>query len=78
MDRLKYELCVLHTLRERLRCKEIWVVGASKSSSRPNVAGGNQLTVSVQKRSANALDADARTRSKRSGVGGSIPRSRKR
>jgi integrase/recombinase XerD len=48
------------------------------SSSRPNVAGSNRPTVSVQKRSSNALDADARTRSKRSGVGGSIPRSRKR
>src|SRR5258708_36182427 len=30
VDRLKYELCVLQVLRERLRCKEIWVVGASR------------------------------------------------
>jgi TnpA family transposase len=29
VDRLKYELCVLQVLRERLRCKEIWVVGAN-------------------------------------------------
>jgi hypothetical protein len=30
VDRLKYELCVLQVLRERLRCKEIWVVGANR------------------------------------------------
>ena len=30
MDRLKYEICVLQALRERLRCKEIWVVGANR------------------------------------------------
>jgi hypothetical protein len=30
VDRLKYELCVLQALRERLRCKEIWVVGADR------------------------------------------------
>jgi TnpA family transposase len=30
VDRLKYELCVLQALRERLRCKEIWVVGAKR------------------------------------------------
>jgi hypothetical protein len=30
VDRLKYELCVLQALRERLRCKEIWVVGANR------------------------------------------------
>jgi hypothetical protein len=30
LDRLKYELCVLQALRERLRCKEIWVVGANR------------------------------------------------
>ncbi len=27
---INYELCVLTVLRERLRCKEIWVVGASR------------------------------------------------
>ena len=26
--RVRYELCVLQTLRERLRCREIWVVGS--------------------------------------------------
>src|SRR6266851_5206677 len=30
VDRLKYELCVLQALRERLRCKEIWGVGANR------------------------------------------------
>jgi hypothetical protein len=54
------------------------VAALSKASSRPNVADGNWPTVSVQKRFSNALDADAKIRSNRSGVGGSIPRSRKR
>jgi hypothetical protein len=30
VNRISYELCVLHMLRERLRCKEIWVVGADR------------------------------------------------
>ncbi len=30
VNRINYELCVLQTLRERLRCKEIWVVGADR------------------------------------------------
>ena len=30
IDRIKYEICVLHALREGLRCKEIWVVGAKR------------------------------------------------
>ncbi len=28
--RVRYELCVLQSLREKLRCKEIWVVGADR------------------------------------------------
>jgi TnpA family transposase len=28
LNRINYELCVLETLREKLRCKEIWVLGA--------------------------------------------------
>ena len=28
INRINYELCVLHALREKLRCKEIWVEGA--------------------------------------------------
>jgi hypothetical protein len=28
INRINYELCVLHALREKLRCKEIWVDGA--------------------------------------------------
>ncbi len=28
LNRINYELCVLETLRERLRCKEIWMLGA--------------------------------------------------
>ena len=28
--RINYEICVLQTLRERLRCKEIWVAGADR------------------------------------------------
>jgi len=30
MDRMNYEICVLQALRERLRCKEIWVPGAAR------------------------------------------------
>jgi TnpA family transposase len=30
VNRISYELCVLHMLRERLRCKEIGVVGADR------------------------------------------------
>src|SRR5207237_8580640 len=30
VDRINYEIYVLRELRERLRCKEIWVVGADR------------------------------------------------
>jgi TnpA family transposase len=30
INRINYEICVLQSLRERLRCKEIWVVGANR------------------------------------------------
>lgn len=30
INRIYYEMCVLQTLRERLRCKEIWVEGANR------------------------------------------------
>ena len=30
VNRISYELCVLHMLRERLRCKEIWVEGGQR------------------------------------------------
>jgi hypothetical protein len=30
VNRINYEICVLQTLRERLRCKEVWVAGASR------------------------------------------------
>lgn len=30
VNRINYETCVLQTLRERLRCKEVWVVGANR------------------------------------------------
>jgi TnpA family transposase len=30
INRINYEICVLHALRERLRCKEIWVVGSDR------------------------------------------------
>ena len=30
VSRINYEICVLQTLRERLRCKEVWVVGAGR------------------------------------------------
>jgi Tn3 transposase DDE domain/Domain of unknown function (DUF4158) len=30
INRVNYELCVLETLREKLRCRELWVVGANK------------------------------------------------
>ena len=30
IDRTAYELCVLHALRVRLRCREIWIVGVHR------------------------------------------------
>jgi TnpA family transposase len=30
VNRITYEICVLEALREKLRCKEIWVVGADR------------------------------------------------
>jgi hypothetical protein len=30
INRINYELCVLETMRDRVRCREIWVVGADK------------------------------------------------
>jgi hypothetical protein len=30
INRINYEICVLQTLRERLRCEEIWVAGADR------------------------------------------------
>jgi len=30
VNRISYEICVLTTLREKVRCKEVWVAGASR------------------------------------------------
>ena len=30
IERINYEICVLQALREKLRCKEIWITGADK------------------------------------------------
>ncbi|MCC6628228.1 MAG: Tn3 family transposase [Chloroflexi bacterium] len=30
VNRINYEIAVLHTLRDKLRCKEVWVVGADR------------------------------------------------
>jgi len=30
INRINYEICVLQALRDRLRCKEIWVEGADR------------------------------------------------
>jgi TnpA family transposase len=30
VNRINYEIAVLHTLRDKLRCKEVWVVGAAR------------------------------------------------
>jgi hypothetical protein len=30
VNRISYEICALEALREQLRCKEIWVVGANR------------------------------------------------
>jgi len=30
INRINYEICVLQSLRDKLRCKEIWVVGANR------------------------------------------------
>lgn len=30
INRINYEICVLQSLRDKLRCKEIWVLGANK------------------------------------------------
>ena len=37
VDRLKYELCVLQVLRERLRCKEIWVSAPTAIATRTRI-----------------------------------------
>ena len=34
INRINYEICVLTALRERLCCKEIWVVGANRYRGR--------------------------------------------
>lgn len=31
VNRITYEICVLEALRDRLRCKEIWIVGADRN-----------------------------------------------
>lgn len=30
VNRINYEICVLQSLREKLRCKEVWVIGADR------------------------------------------------
>ena len=30
VNRITYEICVLEALRDKLRCKEVWVVGANR------------------------------------------------
>src|SRR3954464_378731 len=30
INRITYEICVLEALRDKLRCKEVWVVGANR------------------------------------------------
>ena len=30
VNRINYEICMLQSLRERLRCKEVWVIGAER------------------------------------------------
>ena len=30
VNRINYEICILQTLRDKLRCKEVWVVGAHR------------------------------------------------
>lgn len=30
INRVAYEICVLKVLRERLRCREIWIVGSRR------------------------------------------------
>jgi len=30
VNRINYELCVLQSLREQVRCKEVWIVGADR------------------------------------------------
>src|SRR6266487_358665 len=36
VNRVNYELCVLEALREKLRCRELWVVGAGKYGNPDN------------------------------------------
>ena len=33
-NRITYAICVLEALREQLRCKEIWVIGANRYRNR--------------------------------------------
>jgi hypothetical protein len=30
INRMNYEICVLHALKDKLKCREIWVVGADR------------------------------------------------
>ena len=39
VNRINYEICVLQTLRERLRCKEVWVAAPIASATRRGPAG---------------------------------------
>ncbi len=42
VNRINYEICTLQTLRERLRCKEVWVAGAGRFRSGDLLIRGRQ------------------------------------
>ena len=60
-DWINYEICVLQTLREQLRCKEIWVAGANRFRN-PD----DDLPTDVADRRASCLRASRPARRRRS------------
>ncbi len=59
---INYEICVLTVLRERLRCKEIWVVGADRyrNPGRGSAPGFRGAGAPSTFQSARPEDQDAR------------------
>ena len=37
-SRIVYEICILEALRDKLRCKDVWVVGANRYRNPENEA----------------------------------------
>ena len=57
---INYEICVLTALRERLRCKEIWVAGAEATGTPMKTCRGISRTRRAEYYRELGRDADAR------------------